>query len=172
MSVPEFKEWPKIPRLFKDCTITEKLDGTNAQVYIDDTGVYAGSRNRWLTVESDNFGFARWVKDNEAELRKFGNGRFFGEWRGEGIQRRYGVKGKVFSVFNPDYPEEMMPSCVSRVPVLYRGPFCTEKIKATLESLAINGSLASPGFMRPEGVIVYHHASAQKFKYTLEQDKK
>ena len=30
----EFKSFPKIPRLFRDCVITEKLDGTNGIVHI------------------------------------------------------------------------------------------------------------------------------------------
>jgi hypothetical protein len=30
----EFKEFRKIPRLSRECTITEKLDGTNAQIFI------------------------------------------------------------------------------------------------------------------------------------------
>lgn len=30
------KKWPKIPRLFRDCEITEKIDGTNAVVLLTD----------------------------------------------------------------------------------------------------------------------------------------
>lgn len=30
----EFKAWPKIPRLFRDVIITEKIDGTNAAIHI------------------------------------------------------------------------------------------------------------------------------------------
>ena len=68
-SVPEFIEWQKIPRLKRGCVITEKIDGTNGQLLIqpfsteqtplatfDGMALYAGSRNRWLTLESDNFG--------------------------------------------------------------------------------------------------------------------
>ena len=29
-----FEEFKKIPRLFRDCTITEKIDGTNGQIVI------------------------------------------------------------------------------------------------------------------------------------------
>lgn len=31
---PKFTPWPKIPRLFRECTITEKIDGTNAAIHI------------------------------------------------------------------------------------------------------------------------------------------
>ena len=63
----QFEAFDKIPRLKRGCVITEKIDGTNAQIYIP-----------------------------EAELRKLGPGRHFGEW------------------------------CVSLVPVLHNGDFTTE----------------------------------------------
>ncbi len=34
----EFKEFPKIARLTRDCIITEKIDGTNASIYISENG--------------------------------------------------------------------------------------------------------------------------------------
>lgn len=76
MSKVEFKSWGKIPRAIGEgVTITEKLDGTNACVVIQD-GVIAGvqSRNRFITPEDDNYGFARWVSENEHELLKLGEG--------------------------------------------------------------------------------------------------
>src|SRR5678815_5574755 len=76
-----FEPFSSIPRLKRGCVITEKIDGTNAQVYVADNGeVFAGSRNRWLGLEKteDAFGFARWVKDHEDELRGLGPGRHFG----------------------------------------------------------------------------------------------
>jgi hypothetical protein len=100
---PDFKGFGKIARLSRNMIITEKLDGTNAQVYIDQWGeIRAGSRNRWIKVGDDNYGFAAWVEANKEELRKLGPGRHFGEWWGNGIQRGYGLpKGdKRFSLFN------------------------------------------------------------------------
>ena len=91
MTIPVFEAFPSIPRLKRNCVISEKIDGSDAQVYVGEDGlVLAGSRNRWLTVESDNFGFAAWVKAHEDELRTgLGPGRHFGEWWGAGIQRPY-----------------------------------------------------------------------------------
>lgn len=44
---PEFNGFPKIARLSRECVITEKIDGTNAQIFITDYGdIYFGSRNR------------------------------------------------------------------------------------------------------------------------------
>jgi hypothetical protein len=37
-------------------------------------------------------------------------------------------------------------------------------IQEALEGLDLNGSVASPGFMRPEGVCIYHVRSGSVFK--------
>jgi len=61
-----FREWPKIARLSREIIVTEKLDGTNAQIIISDDGtqIAAASRTRLITPEDDNFGFAGWVERN------------------------------------------------------------------------------------------------------------
>lgn len=87
----EFREYGKTHRLFREVVLTEKIDGSQGIVaVIPDGTVRAGSRNRWITPEADNFGFAAWVKAHEEELRGLGVGRHFGEWWGSGIQRGYG----------------------------------------------------------------------------------
>lgn len=206
----EFVEFPKIARLSRECVVTEKIDGTNAQVYIAPVGqfvptnfliaehadgrlMFAGSRTRYVAPEVDNFGFARWVKDHAYELWALGEGRHYGEWWGSGIQRSYGLlKGeKRFSLFNvarwhqadkepyvitgadPRVPPKVSseaPACCHVVPVLYRGEFSTERIGTEIERLRVMGSVASPGFMPAEGLIVYHTASGQYYKKTVEKD--
>ena len=168
----EFEPFQKIPRLKRDCVITEKIDGTNAVVFIDDDGhMFAGSRTRWITPDDDNFGFARWVDQNAEELSKLGPGRHFGEWWGSGIQRRYGLTEKRFSLFNVGrWTPETIPACVSLVPTLYSGPFSTDIVDAMVEKLRAEGSVAAPGFMKAEGVIVYLPAARELFKVTLEKD--
>lgn len=189
----EFKTFPKIPRLKREMVITEKIDGTNAQVFITTTpadyvdealihkwqtddaktwGMWAGSRTRWITPKDDNYGFAKWVETNAEFLKDLGPGSHFGEWWGEGIQRRYGIVGKKFSLFNVKRWGEIRPACCDVVPVLYRGEFSLAEIQIELHNLRILGSAASPGFMRPEGVVVYHLASGQMFKMTIEGDNK
>jgi hypothetical protein len=171
-----FEAFEKIPRLKRGCVITEKIDGTNAQVYFaDDGSMYVGSRNRWITPSDDNFGFARWCADNESELRKLGPGRHFGEWWGAGIQRRYGMPDKRFSLFNTGrwanvVGTDAFPTCVSLVPVLYSGDFSTGAVDAALERLRVGGSVAAPGFMQPEGVVVFHVQSRSLYKVTLGDD--
>lgn len=170
----EFKPFPKIPRLNRDCVITEKIDGTNACVVIGGDGtIGAQSRNRTITPEQDNAGFAAWVYANAESLTAdLGPGYHYGEWWGRGIQRGYGQEQKRFSLFNVsrwDGVEFATPG-LGVVPVLYRGPFTTDEVAATVRRLAASGSIAAPGFMRPEGVIVYHLAAGQLFKVTVERD--
>lgn len=170
----EFEAFPKIPRLRRGCVITEKIDGTNAQVHITDDGLLlAGSRSRYITVKDDNYGFARWCEANREELLKLGPGRHFGEWWGSGCQRGYGLTNgeKQFSLFNVGrWATETLPSCVGLVPVLYTGPFSSDIVDSIIEDLRANGSKASPGFMKPEGIIVYHAAARSMFKVTVEKD--
>lgn len=169
-----FTGFPKIPRLNRACTITEKIDGTNGQIFIHPDGVNfnVGSRNRWITPDQDNFGFARWVHENIADLLTLGPGHHFGEWWGLGIQRGYGLKEKRFSLFNPSLPH--VPSCCWTVPVLAEfDHFDTgEIIHGVLHDLGRVGSQAAPGFPNPEGIMVYHHAAKQYFKCTFDDGPK
>jgi hypothetical protein len=173
MEDPKFEGFGKIPRLKRTAVISEKIDGTNAQVYIGEDGqIRAGSRNRWLTLDSDNFGFARWVHENAAELAKLGPGRHFGEWWGQGIQRRYGLDHKRFSLFQSTRwaDDAIRPACCHVVPVLWVGEFNTDAVSTQIERLRTFGSVAAPGFMQPEGVVVFHTASGGLSKVTLEAD--
>ena len=198
----EFVGFPKIPRLFRDIVITEKIDGTNAQVVIDfvddqekweeengvpllytynetlagvgKIAVRAASRTRYITPEKDNQGFAKWVLANGCELAKLGAGRHFGEWWGQGIQRSYGLKEKRFSLFNVAKwsDPEVRPKCCHVVPVLWTGPFDMEVIRYQLSKLALLGSVAEPLFGKPEGIVVFHTQGNVLFKVTLENDEK
>lgn len=117
----EFQKWPSIARLNRDMVITEKIDGTNAAVLIEqipgmaaagdqvinieDNTIHvykestdqwfslaAQSRKRLITPNSDNFGFAAWAYENATALVTYlGEGRHFGEYWGSGIQRGYGL---------------------------------------------------------------------------------
>lgn len=159
-----------------------------------DVLVYAQSRKNIITPERDNFGFAKWVYDNaEALATTLGPGLHFGEYWGSGIQRGYGLpKGeKRFSLFNTsrwgffdEFPPEVEGLGV--VPVLYEGPFDGRSLAEyettypedlgrptwidVLSQLAYDGSRAAPGFMRPEGIVIYHKAANEMFKVTLEND--
>lgn len=167
---PEFVEFGKIHRYSREVVVTEKIDGSNGQVHITDAGdVFAGSRSGWT---EDNFGFALWVEKNKEDLKKLGPGSHFGEWWGAGIQRRYGLTEKRFSLFNVDRwgDPAVRPTCCYVVPVLWRGMFDDMPLSALLEGLRVSGSQAAPGFMKPEGVVIFHTAGRVGFKKTLEKD--
>lgn len=205
----EFVGFPKIARLSREMVVTEKIDGTNAQIYIeqliDSDDVWmarndstiiasregnaemwvlrAGSREHWLTPGkgADNFGFAAWAVEHADELFALGPGRHFGEWWGAGIQRKYNQKVRRFSLFNTSrwlYPGAVrsdekqiyIPPCCDIVPVIYTGMFNTTTVSDMLKLLHENGSWAAPGFMNPEGVVIYHAAANFCFKKTLLKD--
>lgn len=176
---PAFQPWPKIARLMRECVITEKLDGTNAAIgVLEDGRVYAQSRNRLITPEDDNYGFARWVHANAPLLRDtLGIGLHFGEWWGAGIQRGYGLKEKRFSLFNTALWNDgnlspLRDIGVRVVPTLYTGLFDTMVTDQKLIELRMNGSVAAPGFMNPEGIVIWHDAARVMFKRTIVGDEK
>ncbi|HLL34203.1 MAG TPA: RNA ligase family protein [Streptomyces sp.] len=196
--------------------MTEKLDGTNSAIHLTPVAdweadlitsvpgdsslhvvevdgvkwaVTAQSRRRIITPgkTTDNYGFAGWVYDNAADLvRILGEGLHFGEWWGRGIQRGYGLDGRVFSLFNTarwfETGEDGYDSMSTRaelsalagqigaVPVIYQGTFSEARIHHALMSLKLHGSHAAPGFMNPEGVCVYHSQSRNVYKVTLDNN--
>jgi len=178
---PDFKEFRKIPRFSREIIITEKIDGANGLIYIDYAGeIFAGSRNRWLwgsiqdEIHNDNHGFAHWVKTNKDELMKLGPGYHYGEFWGLEIQRRYGLQEKRFSLFNIERWKNnfYFPRCCSLVPLLYIGPIEDSAIEDCLIELKEHGSKAAPGYMNPEGIVIYHSASRSLFKKTILDDEK
>jgi hypothetical protein len=186
-----FTPFPKMARLQREVIISEKIDGTNAQIYITDDGrMLTGSRTRWISPEDDNFGFAAWARDNKDELMQLGPGHHFGEWWGRGIQRNYGLDERKFSLFNvsrwclhnetpKQIPtadprivkmQDILPACCYLVPILRRGINISTLAESALYELSQRGSLAAPGFMNPEGIVVFHTAGNVGFKMTLDND--
>lgn len=167
----EFKDFGKIPRLFREVIVTEKLDGTNACVVVEEDGtVAAQSRNRIITPETDNYGFAKWVLAHAGQLRELGPGHHFGEWWGLGINRGYGLEEKRFSLFNVSRWGDARPACCGVVPVVYTGVGLDSCVRAALEELKLSGSRAVPGYPNPEGVVAFHTAGNLLFKATLDND--
>lgn len=210
----DFAPFPKMSRLSRECVISEKIDGSNAQVVIiprvdfpgcmsdiktiaisQDTQhvMLVGSRTRWIRPkvagekggDPDNYGFAAWCKENADELFKLGPGRHFGEWYGSGINRAYGLTNgeRRFALFNTSRWAPFCSGCGVKeadgmtavdccrvVPMIYRGLFNDTVVNSSLDLLRSAGSVAAPGFMRPEGIVIYHIASGTFFKKTLERD--
>lgn len=160
----EFKAWPKIPRIEnKKEFYTEKLDGTNACIIIDEEGNFAcQSRSRIITPEDDNYGFAGWAYRHREALMGLGKGHHYGEWWGQGIQRGYGLEEKRFSLFNTHRwgaHNPNTPSCVSVVPVIP-----ANNIEEAKQLLIERGSLAAPGFMNVEGLVIFDYYTKGYYK--------
>lgn len=175
----EFQAFPKLQRLNGPVIVTEKIDGTNACIVIEDGEIAAQSRTKLITPAQDNHGFARWVYDNKEELiATLGEGRHFGEWWGKGIQRGYNLKTKVFSLFNTsrwnkqDLLLTKLNFQIDVVPVLFTGTFpeVIEQLTIIMRELKARGSVAAPGFMNPEGVVIYDTRSGQGYKKTYDYD--
>jgi len=173
----EFEAFPKIQRYEKaHCTITEKIDGTNGCIIFPDhfpeTGAYTvQSRKRIITAgkQTDNAGFAGWVEKEVDRLYDFfGVGRHYGEWWGVSIQRGYDQTARYFTPFNShrfsdDYfmamgvvgPPELRP-----LPVLWQGPLSelSQGTDTAMDLLKSVGSIAAPGYVNPEGWMIYSQA--------------
>lgn len=152
--------------------------------------IRAGSRNRWLAPQSDNHGFFAWMAANADALAELGPGRHYGEWFGKGIQSGYGLDEKRFALFNTsrwydprhgynleyflrDFPKAVQaPAVVTTVPVLMitDGKTLNAAVAEALHTLESQGSFIAPGFMEPEGVVIYHEAAGTYFKSTIKND--
>lgn len=194
-----FETFPKLTRFSHDWTVTEKIDGSNVQILIvpanevaagqvtdgqklayipdNDVVVLAGSRNKLLTADKqgDHMGFARFVADNAQEIvTRLGEGRHFGEWYGNGIgKRQYGLSEKRFALFNVNrwYGADL-PERFDVVPVLRKGYLDNpgEIFRDVMQLLKEYGSAIAPGFMDPEGIVMYHGPSKTLFKKTFDYD--
>lgn len=178
-----FEDFGKMVRWEKvHVTVTEKIDGTNAQICISPDGKFqVGSRNRWITPgkDTDNYGFAAWAYANEEELRQLGIGRHFGEWWGYGIgPRGYGcTEGqRYFSLFESHKWAEAVEhriKCCRVVPILFHGQLDTFDANKVMGDLWAEGSKAAPGYKNPEGIIVSMYAGGLgKVSFKMPYDKR
>ena len=185
----QYVDFEKIARLRRLMTISEKLDGANVKIEVDRyQNINVGGHNGPLTLDFDPHGFAKFAYEHTDELRTLGPGRHFGEWWGPGIgKRKYPVPDRRLSMFNVHVfaapgtepklisaatgkMQTVLPPCCGLVPVLYTGVFDTQVIDDQVERLRRDGSVAVPGFLRPEGVVIYHDAANLYFKRTLAHD--
>ena len=173
MSEIEFKKWDKIKRDNPlNVTITEKMDGTNSCVIIIDGEIKgAQSRKRIITIDDDNYGFARWVEDNNDELLGLGDGYHFGEWAGLGIQKNpHNLEKKelfLFNTFRWNDNNPNLPECCNVVPVLFSGLLEVDTVDKVMDCLL----LGAKDKYTPEGIIIYSHAFRQYTKQTFKHSK-
>lgn len=191
-----FERFPSLTRFSHGWTVTEKIDGTNACILIapiddpainhglmtarvGDTFLFTQSRNKIITPTDDNAGFAKYVEQYAPEIvEALGEGRHYGEWWGKGIQRNYGMTGKKFSLFNAarwSGPMQggKLPAQMDVVPHFVLNDYIgntSTTFDTIMEKLKMGGSLAAPGFMNPEGIVMFHRPSGTTFKKTFDYD--
>ena len=157
----EFEKFKKIEQFRPWMSVTQKIHGTNAQIFIyEEDGekkLACGSRSRWLSPGDDNHGFAQFVYSNKDEfIEKLGIGRHFGEWAGPGINNGEGLKEKTIFLFNWrrfKHIEKELPNRVSTVPLLYNGIFIYEEIEKIMDELKNHGSYICE-YHKPEGIVI------------------
>lgn len=188
---PVFKSFRKIPSLngrpFR-MRITQKIHGTNAQIYIFEgenskVELMVGSRARWLTPEDDNHGVCKWAYQNKdlliMDLRK---GRHYGEWAGPGINKGEGLQRKKLFLFDKNHHfKKIDMAAIDMVPVLFDGEIkfedIAECINEHMNKLKQDGSQIEEanGYPFPEGVVIeiYDPRGINKsifFKKTFSQE--
>lgn len=178
-----FKAWPKTPRFEESKLVfTEKIDGTNSCIIFDDEGKLSGvqSRNRMIVPGDDNYGFAKWVHENQEELSHvLGPGYHYGEWWGQGIRRGYGMDRKVFSLFNVGrwgnifnlHPDKTLVDAVPSMEItLEEGASFDEVLDRVKEYFLPSSWAASKynvDYRNPEGFMMYHARSEQLYKFPI-----
>ncbi len=171
----EFEPWAKIPRaVLGDCVMSMKMDGTNACVIIKD-GAIVGvqSRKRMINVgkDSDNYGFASYVSQNEQMFLQLGEGRHYGEWAGLGIQSNpHNLPNKQFFLFDTRRWGEHNPppGCISVVEVLHHGEYTRQNVDDVMNNLKTRSEAEG---WKAEGIVVYFPKLKAMEKHTFEYSK-
>jgi len=96
------------------CYIFPKIDGTNSSVWLDENKIYAGSRNRELSLDNDNAGFMNTIFQDERFINffiEFPLVRLFGEWLVPHSLKTYRQDAwKKFYIFDVmDNEENLLP---------------------------------------------------------------
>jgi predicted RNase H-related nuclease YkuK (DUF458 family) len=118
-TVNDSAEYHQAPRPKLHFNGTVKLHGTNASIVYDGANIVPQSRERVLTLESDNLGFAAYVHLHRSELTQLARAAtdiavrasllsagdkvvVFGEWCGKGINKGVAINQleKMFVVFS------------------------------------------------------------------------
>lgn len=169
----EFAKFGSIGRLYRDVTITEKIDGMNACIVIKQVlgeeiyrntltvvnnvpygnfsacrfSIGVQSRKQFLSLDKDIQGLAAWVTEHARELvLALGPGYHYGEYWGKNIQRSYHQKRNWFSLFNTKRWNKENVGHIDgllTVPILYSGPYADWVNEMQLHRLETQGSFAA-----------------------------
>jgi len=182
----EFQKYQHIERLGTSEThgildgmvwVFPKIDGSNSQLFVDEDGrLMAGSRNRELTLASDNAGFFNWAVYQGVFFNFFEEHpdlRLYGEWLCPHTLRTYRDDAwrnfYVFDVMREDGSyltyEEYQP-LMEKFGIEYIPPICKvenptiERIQAQLEK---NGYLIKDGMGIGEGIVIKNYSYQNKY---------
>jgi hypothetical protein len=159
-----------------ECYVFPKIDGTNASVWLDRHGIIqAGSRNRHLTINSDNAGFYDWAV-RQASLSEYlkanPSHRLYGEWLVPHALRTYRDDAwKNFYVFDVMDGDKYLhygeySKLLEKYGIEYIPPICViknptqERLFAQLEK---NGYLIKDGSGVGEGIVVKNYDYKNKY---------
>lgn len=157
------------------CHIFPKLDGTNASLWVSEGVLCAGSRNRQLSLDSDNAGFYNWAIKQENIInffKDFPEARLYGEWLVPHSLKTYRDSAwRNFYVFDVVFEDEYrMP--YQYEPVLDR--YGIKYIKAThvvknpsyemlISYAKSNTFLIQDGKGAGEGIVIKNYAFKNKY---------
>lgn len=160
-----------------ECHIFPKIDGTNASIWLDDSGAMAcGSRNRLLSLDDDNAGFMAWALEQEHLVKMVNahpNLRFYGEWLVPHSLKTYQDDAwrqfYIFDVVNESgeylHYEEYMPICkefgATFIPCILksRNPSYDILTKATENNRYLVKDNSGVG----EGIVIKQYGWANRF---------
>ena len=181
MSTVNYNSFPSIERLENIyCIISEKIDGTNGLIEINETNVRFGSRNRYVFFNDDNAGFANFFRDYEARFKDAAKDiitdesyplRIYGEWFGCGIQRNYGLKDKFFMPFHLFYSKKLIEYQIPNIVtpnIMYAGKFSIEVVDACMQQLKLDGSGVVKNYKQPEGIVIFFPKYNFRLKETFD----
>lgn len=157
------------------CHIFPKLDGTNASLWVNDEKLCAGSRNRQLSLDSDNAGFYNWAIKQENIIdffKDFPEARLYGEWLVPHSLKTYRDDAwRNFYVFDVVFDDEY------RMPYQYEGvldQYGINYIKAThivknpsyemlISYAQSNTYLIQDGKGAGEGIVIKNYGFKNKY---------
>lgn len=184
-----FTKYPHIERLGMDevdgildgvCHVFPKIDGTNASVWFDGSELRCGSRNREISTDNDNAGFAEWVHGDGRErlLSFFGeepDAILYGEWlvphslktyRDEAWRRFYVFDVMHNGFFRPwhYYNETITRHGLDCIPLLERVSYPTvEHLTGLLDR---NTYLIQDGCGVGEGIVIKRYGFVNRYGRT------
>jgi len=157
------------------CYIFPKIDGTNGSVWNDENVICAGSRNRELTIESDNAGFYQWVLNQSSIINLLTDNpkiRLYGEWLVPHTIKSYRDEAwRKFYVFDVMYEEnylsyEIYIELLEKYGIDYIPAICKIKNPTTeklIEMLDKNIYLIKDGEGTGEGIVIKNYEYKNRF---------